>query len=571
MELFNTETGQETPNDSKTSGWNRINWEAVTRQVRTLQTRIVKAMKQGKMKQVRSLQRLLTHSTAAKLLAVRRVTSNRGKRTAGVDGILWNTPEAKYAAAMRLRARGYSAKPLRRVYIPKSGGKTRMLGIPTMYDRAMQALYRLALDPVAEHTADTHSYGFRPCRSVADAIAQCFTVLCHKGSARYILEGDIQRCFDEISHPWLEAHIPLDTKVLREWLRSGAFEGGVVLDTMEGTPQGGIISPTLCNMTLDGIERLLEEHFRRRGTTWLRRCKVHFVRYADDFIITGATKEILEHEVMPVLKAFLAERGLRLSEKKTRITDITDGFHFLGFHLRKYHGKLLIRPSGASVKKVLKHIRHLIKKHKTMETGKLIDLLNPVIRGWAYAYRHVVSSQIFHALDSQIWTCLWNWTRRRHRHKRAAWLKAKYFRHGNGTNWCFSDGKDKYLYRMSSLTIRRHLKIKGECNPYDPAWEPYLEQLRERRLPDCLQSIEWLKLYLRQDGQCPYCGGSMAEAIDTEDVDMLCVHHVVPLSQGGKDTLNNKRLLHDVCHRQLHALHEEEALLVAAELRLLWA
>jgi len=240
MEIFKE---PKTTNGGETSSWNLIDWDEVARQVCNLQTRIVKAIKKEDWKLVRSLQRLLTESTAAKLLAVRQVTSNRGKRTPGVDGVTWPTPSSKYAAAISISPKGYHARPLRRVYIPKGGGKYRTLGIPTMFDRAMQALYRLALDPLAEYFADKHSYGFRKYRSVADGIAQCFTVLSRKGSARYILEGDIRSCFDEICHTWLRKHIPTDTSILKEWLESGALHNGEFLDTTEGTPQGGIITP----------------------------------------------------------------------------------------------------------------------------------------------------------------------------------------------------------------------------------------------------------------------------------------------------------------------------------------
>lgn len=456
------------PNGGETSNWNLIDWDEVTRQVCALQTRIVKAMKKEDWKKVRSLQRLLVNSTAAKLLAVRQVTSNRGKNTPGVDGITWSTPSVKYAAALDLCPKGYRAKPLRRVYIPTGGGKYRMLGIPTMRDRAMQALYKLALDPLAEYVADKNSYGFRKYRSVADAIAQCFFVLSHKGSARYVLEGDIRSCFDEICHTWLAEHIPTDTNVLKAWLESGARHNGEFLDTTEGTPQGGIISPTLGNMVLDGMERMLKTHFSKGCKTYQRKYKIHFVRYADDFIITGVTKDILEPEVLPLLKEFLAERGLTLSDKKTKITHITDGFDFLGFHLQKYHGKLIITPANASVKKLLDNVRHLIKTHKTVKAGTLIDLLNPVIRGWAYGYRHVVSSKIFHTIDHQIWKSVWKWARRRHPKKKNPWIADKYFMKVKGKRWLFSDGKGKSLFRMSSVPIQRHVKIKGEFNPYDP-------------------------------------------------------------------------------------------------------
>jgi RNA-directed DNA polymerase len=555
---------EKTTNGGKTSNWNLIDWNEVTRQVCDLQTRIVKAMKREDWKQVRSLQRLLTHSTAGKLLAVRQVTSNRGKRTPGVDGIRWNTPQAKYAAAETLSPKGYHAKPLRRVFIPKGHGKFRPLGIPTMFDRAMQALYKLALDPLAEYLADPNSYGFRKYRSVADAIAHCFTILARKGSAGWILEGDITSCFDEISHEWLCKHIPTDTQVLHAWLESGVLHDGVLQDTTAGTPQGGIISPTLCNLVLDGIEQRLEDYCQTQGKTYRKTHKIRFVRYADDFIITGDTREVLEQEIRPLLEQFFAERGLRLSDKKTKLTRIQDGFDFLGFHLQKFRGTLLITPSKSAIREVKGKIRHIIKTHKGASTTTLLKRLNPVIRGWAYAYRHVVSKRIFHTIDHYVRQRLWYWARRRHRNKSRAWVDHKYFRQVEGQSSLFSDGKGHTIFRMVTVVIRRHVKIRGDFNPYDPAWESYLEARRARRLPDAVQSIKRLKLWMRQGGRCPFCGGVLDGDRDDCGWSSFQVHHVVLVSQGGTEALKNLRLLHDVCHRQLHACHKEATVPVAA-------
>lgn len=258
----------------QTNSWHTIDWYAVERKVRELQVRIAKATKQQQWRRVKALQRMLVRSFAAKCLAVKRVTENRGKRTAGVDGELWSTPESKWRAVFRLTRKGYKPKPLKRVYIPKANGKRRPLGIPTMFDRAMQALYLLALEPVSETTADRNSYGFRPMRSTADAIEQCFVNLSRKHSAKWVLEGDIKGCFDNISHDWLLSNIPLDKKVLGKWLKSGFMESGKLNSTDAGTPQGGIISPVLANMALDGLEAVLESHFGRKNTKASYKTKV---------------------------------------------------------------------------------------------------------------------------------------------------------------------------------------------------------------------------------------------------------------------------------------------------------
>ena len=260
--------------------WHSIDWNQANQNVRRLQARIVKATQEGRWGKVKALQRLLTRSFSGKVLAVRRVTENQGKRTPGVDRVTWSTPATKAQAVQSLRARGYRPLPLRRLYIPKSNGKKRPLGIPAMKDRAMQALSLLALDPVAETTGDTNSYGFRTGRSTADAIEQCFNALARQDRATWILEGDIKSCFDRISHDWLLKHVPMETAILKKWLKAGYIEKDTLHPTDEGTPQGGIISPVLANLTLDGLERELKVHFpaSKQGPGPL----VNLVRYADD-------------------------------------------------------------------------------------------------------------------------------------------------------------------------------------------------------------------------------------------------------------------------------------------------
>src|SRR6202022_4270027 len=363
--------------------WYAIDWQAVHRNVRRLQVRIVQATKESRWGKVRALQHLLTHSYSGKVLAVRRVTEKNGKKTPGVDQKIWDTPEKKTQAVHALKRRGYQSQPLRRVYIPKSDGKTmRPLGIPTMKDRAQQALYLLALAPVVETTADKNSYGFRQQRSCADAIEQCFKAL-RSANTQWILEGDIKSCFDKISHDWLLAHVLMDRVILQKWLKSGYMEKHVLHETTDGTPQGGIISPALSNCALDGLERLLKEKFPTNKPLSSLGGKlpcVNLIRYADDFIITGRPKDFLEEEKKSPVEQFLQERGLELSPAKTVITHVEKGFDFLGQNVRKYpNGKLLIKPSKKNVKVFLDGIRKIIKGALGMSAAELINWLNPKI------------------------------------------------------------------------------------------------------------------------------------------------------------------------------------------------
>jgi RNA-directed DNA polymerase len=468
--------------------WASIDWHQAERVVRRLQARIVQAGQAGKWGRVRALQHLLTHSFAAKVLAVRRVTENHGKRTPGVDGEVWTTPEQKMAAVQGLRQRGYQPLPARRVYIPKRNGKRRPLSIITMHDRAMQTVYLAALDPVAEVRADPNSYGFRVGRSTADAIDQCFRVLCLPGSAAYVLEGDIHSCFTEIHHQWLLDHLVMDTTMLRRWLTAGYLERGRLFPTSRGAAQGGPLSPALANCTLDGLERLLARQFPARRSN---NPHVHFVRFADDFVITGSDPALLETKVKPLVDAFLQERGLTLSPEKTVVTSLNDGVDFLGQQLRTYRGTLRITPSAKNTKAFLAKVRATIAKSKQASAGELIERLNPIIRGWALFHRHVSSARTFSRVDHAIFQALWAWARRRHPRKGAGWVRKRYFLTVGNRHWVFSgtvlgaDGTPvtARLFAAASCHFQRHTKVKAHANPYDPTWWAYFARRRAKRTP----------------------------------------------------------------------------------------
>jgi RNA-directed DNA polymerase len=450
--------------------WTRICWETVRRNVSRLQARIVKAVRAGQWHRVRSLQRLLRKSLAAKVLAIKRVTSNRGKNTAGVDGIVLNTPEQKWQQAQALHRQGYQPLPVRRIYIPKKNGKKRALGIPAQCDRAEQALDLLALDPVSETLADSCSYGFRKARSPQDAMSRCFLALARRNSAEWILEGDIRACFDEFDQKWLVEHTPTHQGRLQAWLQSGFMEQGRLFPTERGTAQGGIISPTVANMALDGLEDRIRSRFRKRG-------KVNLIRFADDFVITGASRVILEQDVMPLVTEFLKERGLVLAPEKTRIVHIDDGFDFLGFHFRKYDGKLLIKPARASINHVRERVKAVLQQGQHTSQTDLIRILNPILRGWGNYYRHVVSKVVFQKLDDKIWRLTRNWAHRRHPQKSRRWVKDRYFLRQGTRHGVFSDGCHT-LVSLAYIPIRRHVHVRTGTNPYDPMDADYFAQRR---------------------------------------------------------------------------------------------
>ena len=542
--------------------WYAINWQAINRNVRRLQVRIVQATKESRWGKVRALQRLLTHSYSGKVLAVRRVTENDGKKTPGVDQEIWDTPEKKTQAVQALRRRGYQSQPLRRVYIPKSDGKTmRPLGIPTMKDRAQQALYLLALVPVVETTADKNSYGFRQQRSCADAIKQCFLAL-RSANTQWILEGDIKSCFDKISHDWLLAHVPMDRVILQKWLKSGYMEKHVLHETTDGTPQGGIISPALANCALDGLERLLREKYpaeKRLKSLGGRKPCVNLVRYADDFVITSKSKELLEGEIKPLVEQFLQERGLELSPTKTVITHVEKGFDFLGQNVRRYpNGKLLIKPSKKNVKTFLDGTRQTIKAALGMSAADLIDQLNPKIRGWANYHRHVVSKRTFGRVDHTIFFSLWQWARRRHPNKNPRWFKSKYFERRGDRDWsffgesCDDEGRPKkvWLFHAKSTPIKRHVKVKGEANPYDPTYETYFEEREGAHMLETFRGTRTLRyLWYEQRGLCTQCNTKITRITGWR------LHYCVPRVKGGSTGATNCVLLHPECHDRVHRQH----------------
>jgi RNA-directed DNA polymerase len=425
--------------------WDAIDWNHVEDHVRRLQERIFRVTRDENWKQVKNLQLLLAGSLDARLVAVKRVTrENEGKYTAGVDGKIYPDAKSREILVAEIRdvaIRHYKCQPVRRVYIPKPDkDEKRPLGIPTIKDRVIQMVVDLALEAEWEAKFEPNSYGFRPGRRTMDAVLQIWSTIKEMprgSSSPWILDADIKKCFDNIDHEALLARIPVFRDVIRRWLKAGAIEFGRYLPTKAGTPQGGVISPLLANIALDGMERLFGA-FDSKGNYVVPAARrrenkgVSLVRYADDFVDMAPSRERIINHVIPSLREFLGSRGLVLSDAKTRIVHRDEGLDFLGFNIRQFHGSggpiCLIRPSKKGIQRHLRHVKTIVKAHRNVAQGDLIRTLNPVLRGWANYYRFCNAKEAFEYVDHRVWMILWAWCKLRHGDKSCAWIRRKYFR-----------------------------------------------------------------------------------------------------------------------------------------------
>ncbi len=526
--------------------WHSIDWADCHRRVRSLQRRIVQAVQAGAWRKVKRLNYLLVNSFCARALAVKRVTENKGKKTPGVDGEIWDTPDLKAQAVKQIaHTRGYQAKPLKRKYIAKSNGKQRPLGIPVMEDRGRQAVHLQALTPVAETLADHNSYGFRTKRQCADAIDQCFKILRQKTSAGWIYEGDIAGFFDNIAFEWIENNVPMNKRLLAKWLRSGYMEDERLYPTTQGVPQGGLVSPVIGNLALDGLEQVVKgksEYFRRKHN-------INFVRYADDFIITANSRDVLE-QLAPDIEAFLSKRGVSLSKEKTKITPLSKGFDFLGQTVRKHKrrngktSKLQITPSRASFQAIKEKVRTLCKRHKGATPAELINKLNPVLRGWANYHRHVICGETFSKVDSFVWGRVYRWCKRRHPDKTGRWIAERYFLSKQRKGWRFTDpNTGASLIKIGELVKRqRHVKIQAAANPFDPQWEEYFEN-RDKKQVQASTAGLMARVHRVQNGICPVC-----EQVTQYDEELV-LHHRDGKRKNFK--LANLVFYHPNCHPQM--------------------
>ncbi|NEQ37360.1 MAG: group II intron reverse transcriptase/maturase [Okeania sp. SIO3I5] len=534
--------------------WRDINWRRVEKNVFKLQKLIYKASSRGEIRKMRKYQRLLTKSYYARLLAVRRVTQdNQGKKTAGVDGIKNLPPMQRLNLVDLLNTRYLKASPTRRVWIPKPGrDEKRPLGIPTMYDRALQALVKLGMEPEWEARFEPNSYGFRPGRSTHDAVGAIYASINKK--PKYVLDADISKCFDRINHEALLGKVGQSPyrRLIKQWLKSGVFDNKQFSNTVEGTPQGGVISPLLANIALHGMEKCLDKFAQTLpGSKRDKKQALSLVRYADDFVI-------LHEDIKVVLKAksviqeWLNQVGLELKPEKTRIAHTLEeyegnkpGFDFLGFNVRQYEAKstgqgfkTLIKPSSKSIKTHYRKLADICNKNKTASTKALIAKLNPVIRGWANYFSTVVSKKIFSKLDMLLYKRLWRWASRKHPNKSAKWVKKKYFPTIKNTRkWELND--NGYILNLhSDVPIIRHIKVKGNKSPYDGNWTYWSNRIG--KYPGVRKEVT--TLLKRQKNKCAFCG------LTFRPTDLRSVDHIKPRSFGGDNTLKNKQLLHRHCH-----------------------
>ena len=539
--------------------WKGINWRKLERMTFKLQKRIFQASERGDVKACRKLQKTLIRSWSAKCIAVRRVTQdNQGKNTAGVDGVKSLTPKQRTNLVGKLKLEG-KAKPTRRVNIPKPGtSETRPLGIPTINDRALQALCKMALEPEWEAKFEPNSYGFRPGRSCHDAIGAIFNNI--KQKAKYVLDADIAKCFDRIDHKALLTKIatfPTMRQQVRTWLKAGYYDQGNLFPTNEGTPQGGVISPLLANIALHGMEARVKQYAETlKGKKRDNRVALSLIRYADDFVIIHEDLNVVL-ECKEIIADWLSDMGLELKPSKTRLThtlneiDGNVGFEFLGFHIQQHktgnyrcaknpHGtplgfSTLITPSNAQVKSHLSKIAEVIDTHKTAPQATLISKLTPIIRGWSNYYSTVVSKKTFNNVDKLTYDKLRAWARRR---GNGTINKDKYWRTVGDRNWCFSTENGWELKQHSDTPIVRHIQIKAVASPFDGNWTYWSK--RRGEYPETPNRVA--SLIKRQKGICPHCG------LYFTSTDIVEVDHIKPTSLGGKDTYDNLQLLHKHCH-----------------------
>jgi len=577
--------------EGRTPGWHAVGWRAAEENVRRLRQRIFTASQAGDLKRVRNLQKLMLRSRSNTLVSVRRVTEvNAGRKTAGIDGKVVLTPQAKVDLAywVQHRARPWTARPVKRVYIPKQGatGKRRPLGIPVIADRALQACVASALEPEWEARFEPRSYGFRPGRGCHDAIEAIYQAGKGRNGASprrmWVLDADLAAAFDRIDHGHLLGQLGTFPagELIAGWLKAGVVENGRFAPTGEGTPQGGVVSPALLNVALHGMEHVAGVRYQRTGSdaAFAVTGSPVLIRYADDLVALCHSR----HEAQQVrarLASWLAPRGLAFNEDKTRIVTLDEGFDFLGFNVRRYHGKLLIKPAKAAARRIRERLRTELRSLRGTNAAAVIARLNPIIRGWAAYYRTAVSSETFAALDHYLWKLTYKWARHSHPNKPIRWIIRRYFGKfckSRQDRWVFGDrDSGAYLRRFAWTKIVRHQMVRGTSSPDDPALTGYWADRRRRGIPRPMD-IASLRLLEAQHGQCLLCGELLLDADRPPQspheweqwltvTRKAMIRNAVVLRADGTPDEATFRLLHAHCHRQYARSSKSPALLPASE------
>jgi RNA-directed DNA polymerase len=542
---------------NRQTDWQSVNWRKANRQVRNLRQRIFKAAQAKDWNKVRSLQKLMLRSYSNTLVSVRRVTQeNQGKRTHGVDGVKVLTPEGRGRLVdLMMTFQPWRVRPALRVYIPKANGKQRPLGIPTVMDRCLQARIKNALEPRWEAIFEASSYGFRPGRSCHDAISQIAILTQGSRRKKWVVDADIKGAFDNISHEYvLNAIGKMPGKeLIKQWLKAGYVEHKSWHPTDAGTPQGGVISPLLANIALHGMEEALSIKYNAEGYNRENRA---LVRYADDFVVFCENKTDAE-QVIDTLNKWLTMRGLALSEDKTRIVHLTEGFDFLGFNIRQYNsvrsrtGAIrLITPSKEAIQRHRDMMRDEWLQLSGKPVAKVVKTLKPKITGWANYYRHQVATATFNKLDMWMFRRECRYVKRTHPNRSKKWRNKRYWGKLNPRRkdiWVFGDKRTgAYLAKYAWTKIVRHIKVKGTASPDDPSLKNYWKERANAKAAELNPSR--LRIAQNQDHACPVCGETLYNGEELQK------DHVQPRHKGGMERYDNYQLLHEDCHKQKTAV-----------------